>query len=134
MAREGIMDIAHHRHAPQKYRDEMNFAEFPIASVSDTIPDNQKTLEFTDVITDSSSGMPVTRTLTLAAAAKSGLPTALDDQLLLGLMQLSCDQGFVDRNVHFSRYELIKLRGWRDESKSYTRIEDSLNRWTGVTL
>ena len=31
-----------------RYRDELNFAEFPIASVSDTIAEGQKTLEFTD--------------------------------------------------------------------------------------
>ncbi|QDV33721.1 replication initiator protein A [Tautonia plasticadhaerens] len=134
MSKEGVAEILPHRHGPQRYRDELNFAEFPIASVSDTVAENQKTLEFTDEIFDPSSGKPVARTLTITAADKFGLPTALDDEVLLGLMQLSCDQGFTDRKVHFSRYELIKLLGWRDESKSYKRIEDSLNRWTGVTL
>lgn len=135
MTKDGLAEVLPPRgHGPQRYRDELNFAEFPIASVSDTIAENQKTLEFTDEIFDPSSGKPVTRTLTITAADKFGLPTALDDEVLLGLMQLSCDQGFTDRKVHFSRYELIKLLGWRDESKSYKRIEDSLNRWTGVTL
>ena len=117
-----------------RYRDELNFAEFPIAAVSDTVPDNQKTLEFTDEIFDPSSGKPVTRTLTITAADKFGLPTALDDEVLLGLIQLTSEQQFRDRRVHFSRYGLIKLLGWRDESKSYKRVEDSLNRWAGVTL
>ena len=120
---------SHHR-----YRDELNFAEFPIAAVSDTIPDNQKTLEFTDEIFDPSSNRTVTRTLTITAADKFGLPTALDDEVLLGLIQLTSEQQFRDRRVHFSRYGLIKLLGWRDESKSYKRVEDSLNRWAGVTL
>jgi hypothetical protein len=117
-----------------RFRDELNFAEFPIASVADTIADNVKTLEFTDEIFDPSAGKTVPRTLVITAADKFGLPTALDDEVLLGLIQLSCDRGFADRKVHFSRYELIKLLGWRDESKSYKRIEESLNRWTGVTL
>jgi len=134
MSKEGVAEILPARHGPGRYRDELNFAEFPIASVSDTIADNQKTLEFTDEIFDPSTGREVARMLTITAADKFGLPTALDDEVLLGLMQLSCDQGFTDRKVHFSRYELIKLLGWRDESKSYKRIEDSLNRWTGVTL
>lgn len=135
MTKDGVAEVLPQRgHGPQRYRDELNFAEFPIASVSDTVSENLKTLEFTDEIFDPSSGRPVTRTLTITAADKFGLPTALDDEVLLGLMQLSCDQGFSDRKVHFSRYELIKLLGWRDESKSYKRIEDSLNRWTGVTL
>lgn len=120
--------------AGHRYRDEMNFAEFPLAAVSDVVPEGLKTLEFTDEITDPSTGKPVTRTLTVTAADKFGLPTALDDELLLGLVQLSSEKGFVDRKVHFSRYELIKLLGWRDESKSYKRVEDALNRWTGVTL
>lgn len=119
---------------PHRFRDELNFAEFPIAAVADTVADNVKTLEFTDEIFDPSTNKTVTRTLAITAADKFGLPTALDDEVLLGLMQLSCDQGFTDRRVHFSRYELIKLLGWRDESKSYKRIEDSLNRWAGVTL
>jgi hypothetical protein len=29
---------------------------------------------------------------------------------------------------------LIRILGWRDDSKSYARVEASLNRWTGVTL
>ena len=135
MSNDGLAEILPARTGThQRYRDELNFAEFPIASVSDTIADNQKTLEFSDEIFDPSTGTNVTRTLTITAADKFGLPTALDDEVLLGLMQLSCEQGFSERKVHFSRYELIKLLGWRDESKSYKRIEDSLNRWTGVTL
>lgn len=135
MSKEGIAETPPPRALGQsRYRDELNFAEFPIASVADTVADNVKTLEFTDEIFDPSTGKPVTRTLSITAADKFGLPTALDDEVLLGLMQLSCDRGFEDRKVHFSRYELIKLLGWRDESKSYKRIEESLNRWTGVTL
>ena len=133
MNREGAAEPLH-AHSGQRYRDEMNFAEFPIASVSDTIALGQKTLEFTDEIFDPSTNRTVPRTLVITAADRFGLPTALDDEVLLGLVQLSCNQGFSGRKVHFSRYELIELLGWRDESKSYRRIEESLNRWTGVTL
>ncbi len=121
-------------HPNSGFRDEMNFAEFPLASLSDRVADNQKTLEFTDTIEDSSTGKDVVRTLVITAADKFGLPTALDDELLLGLIKLSVEQGFTDPKVYFSRYELIKKLGWRDESKSYRRVEDGLNRWTGVTL
>jgi hypothetical protein len=135
MGNEGLAEAAHAKPASHpRYRDELNFAEFPIAAVSDVVPDNQKTLEFTDEIFDPSSGKTVARTLTITAADKFGLPTALDDEVLLGLIQLTSEQEFRDRRVHFSRYGLIKLLGWRDESKSYKRVEDSLNRWAGVTL
>lgn len=134
MTKEGKVEVMPARHGPHKFKDELNFAEFPIAAVSDTVPENQKTLEFTDEIFDPSSGKNVTRTVTITAADKFGLPTALDDEVLLGFFQLSIEQGLVDPKVHFSRYEVIKLLGWRDESKSYRRIEDSLNRWAGVLL
>jgi len=38
------------------------------------------------------------------------------------------------RRVAFSRYHLIRLLGWRDEGRSYQRLDTSLNRWLGVTL
>jgi hypothetical protein len=126
--------LSHKPGGANYYRDELNFAEFPIASVADTIPENVKTLEFTDEIFDESAKRPVLRTLVITAADKFGLPTALDDEVMVALTQLSAETDFADRKVHFSRYQLIKLLGWRDDSKSYKRIEDSLNRWAGVTL
>ena len=38
------------------------------------------------------------------------------------------------RKVLFTRHQLLQVLGWRDESKSYERLEASLNRWTGVAL
>lgn len=118
----------------RSYRDEMNFAEFPLASISDRLPQDQKTLTFTDTIFDQGANKPVTRTLTISASDEYGLPTALDDEVILGLIQLTNQADFQDRKVHFTRYELIKLLGWRDDTKSYSRISESLKRWLGVTL
>src|SRR6185436_664625 len=72
--------------------------------------------------------------LTITASDEHGLPTAPDDEVILGLIQLSKLQHFADRKVHFTRYQLLQLLDWRDESKSYARLETSLNRWAGVTL
>ena len=74
------------------------------------------------------------RRLTISASDKFGLPTALDDEVILGLVQLSKADNFANRQVQFSRYQLVHLLGWRDEGKSYTRLEESLKRWLGVTL
>src|SRR5262249_48049033 len=41
---------------------------------------------------------------------------------------------FTDRTVHFSRYQLLHLLGWRDDGKSYRRLEEALDRWMTVTL
>lgn len=119
---------------PTDFRDEMNFAEFPISSVADTIPAGQKTLVFRDRIFDRGKQAPTSRTLTVSASEKFGLPTALDDEVLLGLVQLSHARKFQDKRVYFTRYQLIRLLDWRNETKSYERISESLGRWLGVTL
>lgn len=115
-------------------RDELNLAEFPLSSISTRTDPSQQTMVFEDRIWDKNRQEMVTRKLTIAASSEFGLPTALDDEIVLGLIQLSRNHGFQDRKVHFSRYQLIQVLGWRDESKSYARIEESLNRWIGVTL
>jgi len=115
-------------------RDELNLAEFPLSAISTrTDPDKQK-LVFEDTLWDSSQRKSVTRRLVISASTEYGLPTALDDEIVLGLIQLAKIQRFAERKVHFSRYQLIQILGWRDESKSYARIEESLKRWVGVTL
>ena len=58
----------------------------------------------------------------------------MDDEVVLGLIQLSSADKFQSSRVYFSRYALIRLLGWRDEGKSYRRLSESLRRWLGVTL
>lgn len=115
------------------YRDELNFAEFPLAAINDTTK-GKKTLVFGDVVFDRGQDKPVTRRLTITASDEYGLPTPLDEEVLVGLIQLTCKQGFTDRKIYFTRYELIKLLDWRLEGQSYQRITESLKRWLGVTL
>ena len=115
-------------------RDEMNLAEFPLATLADRAPRGCKTLVYEDRIWDRGQGEDRVRRLTISASAKYGLPTAIDDEVILGLVQVSKAAGFVDRQVRFSRYQLIQLLGWRDEGRSYRRLNQSLKRWLGVTL
>lgn len=115
-------------------KDEMNFAEFPLAAIADRVPDDQKTLVFEDQLFDSGRSEMITRRLTITASEKFGLPTSLDDEVILGLIQLSRKSRFADRKVNFSRYQLIQELGWRHEGRSYERLEKSLKRWLTVTL
>jgi len=115
-------------------RDEMNLAEFPIASLSSRPDKTVKTLQFKDRSWDRSRRTWTTRRLTISASEKYGLPTALDDEVILGLIQLTRETEFASRRVFFSRYQLIRLMGWRNEGKSYCRLETSLKRWIGVTF
>lgn len=116
------------------FRDELNFAEFPIAAVSDRLPAGQKTLTFTDTIFDQGRNARVSRKLTISGSDNHGLPTALDDEVILALIQLTGSGGFAAKKVHFTLYQLVQLLGWRDDGRSYKRLVESLKRWVGVTL
>lgn len=119
---------------PSLGRDELNLAEFPIALLSETIPQGVKSLEFKDQIFDSGKKKLLNRKLTIEGSETYGLPTAKDDEIILGLLQLSKRNGFSDRKVEFSRFELISVLGWPNTGQSYARIEKALHRWVGVTL
>src|SRR3954470_15493913 len=116
------------------YKDELNLAEFPIAALTDRVPDGQTTLVFEDKL-EQKDGPPIIRRLTIMAPSKHGLPTAMDDEVMVGLIQLTKRRNnYTDPKVAFSRYELIELLGWPQNGQSYQRIEEALHRWVGVVL
>lgn len=120
--------------AENAFKDELNLAEFPIAALTDRIPDGQMTLIFEDRL-EQRDGPPIVRRLTVSAPPTHGLPTAMDDEVIVGLIQLTKRRNnFTDQKVWFSRYELIELLGWPQTGPSYRRIEEALHRWVGVVL
>jgi Replication initiator protein A len=107
-------------------RDEMNLAEWPTTLLSDHAPDDVKTLRFED----GQGGH-----LTITGSDAYGLPTASDADVLIGLIQLTkFRNNFTEAKVHFTRYELLCLLNWHNIGKNYRRLDQSLNRWMGVTL
>ena len=64
-------------------KDELNLAEFPIAALTDRIPDGQTTLVFEDRL-ERRDSTPIVRRLTIMGTHKHGLPTSLDDEVLGG--------------------------------------------------
>ncbi|MEW4571266.1 replication initiator protein A [Tautonia sp. JC769] len=127
-------DFADEATAEPAFKDELNLAEFPIASLADRVPDGQTTLVFEDRL-DRRDGPPIVRRLTIMGTAKHGLPTSMDDEILVGLIQLTKRwNNFTEPKVSFSRYELIELLGWPQTGQSYRRIEEALHRWVGIVL
>ena len=116
-------------------RDELNLAEFPLTALCRHVPPGCKVLTFEDRIRDQGTGEMVTRRLTISADDQYGLPTSRDDDVIVGLIQLTkAVNNFADRTVPFSRYQLIDLLGWPDNGQSLQRVDESLKRWLGVTL
>lgn len=115
-------------------RDEMNLVEFPLAGISNRSPKGKETLVFENTIWDKRQRVAVNKRLTVAASAEYGLPTALDDEVILGLVQLANASQFANRMIRFVPAELFRVLGWREEGRSYQRLETSLKRWLGITL
>ncbi|GAA4470017.1 replication initiator protein A [Novipirellula rosea] len=114
--------------------DEMNFAEFPLAAISKRIDDGKKTVTFENVIFDRKERRNVVRRLTLSGSDRYGLPIVSDEDVLLGCIQLTRLQGYRSSEVQFSRYELLKLLAWPDNTRNYQRLAQSLRRWKGLTI
>jgi hypothetical protein len=114
-------------------RDEMNLAEFPLTVLSKRVDPKVKTLEFQDQIINK-SGKPVKRLWTITGADKFGLPTSSDDEVLLGLLKLTVDHQLEERKVFFTRYELLKILRWTTEGRSYSRLQNALDRLSGVRI
>jgi len=115
--------------------DELNFAEFPICLFSSNpvhVAASGKTIEFQDEIPNPATpGTPITRTVTVTGTDKYGLPTALDDWVILGLFQMAKLQDFPER-LNFTRYHLLKLLGWGTNSRDYRKLTECLRRIQGV--
>lgn len=111
----------------------MNLAEFPLAMLSTRGNPKVKTLEFRDVV-KGKNGELLNRDWIITGADKFGLPTASDDEVLLGLLKLTVDEGMVDRKVYFTRYELLRILRWTTEGRSYTRLQRALDRLSGVRI
>lgn len=116
-------------------RDEMNLAEFPIALLSDRAPKGQKAIKFQDQIYDKLRNEIITRKVIIEGSEEYGLPTAVDDEVVLALLQLSKQSNdFASREVQFTRLQLVNTLGWPNDGRSYRRIALSLQRIASITL
>jgi hypothetical protein len=132
---KAIRDAADEKeYDPASGVDELNLAEFPLASVSDRFLGGEKTVVFEDTVFCREQRRHLPRRLTISGSDRYGLPTAKDDDILLACIQISKLSDFASPEVHFSRYEILKLLRWPDEAKNYSRISTSLRRWKGLTV
>jgi Replication initiator protein A len=118
---------------PTHGKDEMNFAEHPIALLTDRVPKGQRSLIYEDTVYSQRRRKLIPRKRVIEGSQEYGLPTATDDTVILALIQLTkLKNDFSQREVDFTRLELIHMLGWPNEGKSYDRIKLSLIRIKGV--
>ena len=87
MELENEQDVSSLLLAPGK--DEMNFAEHPIALLTDRVPKGQRTLIYEDSVYSPRRKKMVPRKRVIEGSQEYGLPTATDDMMILGLIQLT---------------------------------------------
>jgi hypothetical protein len=93
-----------------------------------------KTWEVEHQVWDKRLKREVTRRLIITGADKWGLPRPIDEQVLIGLQMLTYESGYVSQRVEFTRYQLCRRIGWEPDGRSYSRIEESLDRMKATTL
>ena len=49
-------------------------------------------------------------------------------------MKLTVGNGFRERKIYFTRYELLKILRWTTEGRSYTRLQNAFDRLSGVRI
>jgi hypothetical protein len=120
-----------------KGKDELTLAEFPLGLAGKDPTRRGKTAAtYQDLIRDSSTGAPVTRTVTIQGSEEFGLPTYYDEEILFGVLQLTNLQRKGDdwpTEIRFSRYHLAKILGLKTDGRTYRRIWDSLHRLANTT-
>jgi hypothetical protein len=112
-------------------QDEFNFAVFPIAVLDKRAQKSTSYLTFTENIT--SNGREIQRIWTVLPHQIEGLPSTIDEDVYVALMELSHEQGG-SKKVFFSRYDLIKRLGWPMNAKHYERLESSLRKLAAVRI
>lgn len=116
-------------------RDELNLAEFPLTALAHRVSPDCRELVYQDHIRDQNSGEVIPRKLTITGDVKYGLPTSLDDDVIVALIYMTKEaNNFTARTVPFSRMAAVELLGWPRNGQSLRRLDESLNRWLGVTL
>jgi len=87
--------------------EELNLLEFALGLLDTRPPDGKSTLVFEDSIFDEAAKKRIARKVTIASPTIYGLPTHLDQDVLVGAMQLTwLKNRFESEHVEFSNYEL----------------------------
>jgi hypothetical protein len=63
-----------------------------------------------------------------------GLPAFQAEEVYVAMMEVSHRQGFENRKVHTTRYELLKIMKWGDTGQYYRRLREILEQLLAVTI
>lgn len=115
-------------------RDELNLADWKVGVAKYQQPrhDDRKKLDrFTTMISRKDG---THQRVTREAPASVGLPTAVDDDVILACQYLTFINKYESDVVHFQPSELITILGWPHNDDSRQRLKKSFERLTKVSI
>lgn len=114
-------------------KDEMNLIELPFTLLTKRNPKGFKTIE-RRWSGKGEDGQERKFYKTITGSDKWGLPTFIGEEVYLACMELSYKQGFKDRKVCTSQYDILKLLGWGFGGSCYERLIKAFNQLIGISI
>lgn len=115
---------------------ELNFAEFPIAHLSQRLPEgiDRFKINYSDFIRGR-DGVLVERNWTVKSSADHGLGGPSSISVLMELMQIWKEQGFEKDRIYIgSYYNLLKRLGWNTGGSNYKQLDLDLKSLYGLSI
>ena len=119
---------------PNVISDEMNLAEFPLSMIGERVPLGVDRLVFEDVESSSENGDHQVRRITVLGQEPFGLPTSVDDEVLMGCLRATKDAGFADRKVAFEPAAFLRSIQWKTDGPAYARLRRALDRYSTLSV
>ncbi|MAT69230.1 MAG: hypothetical protein CMJ58_06855 [Planctomycetaceae bacterium] len=114
--------------------DELNLAEFPLSSLGERTPKGVDELVFEDEYIDPVSGDPYPRRITVRGQKPFGLPTCVDDEVLIGCLRATKEAGFSSRKVQFAPRKFLQSLRWRTDGPAYAKLKRGLDRYATISV
>ncbi|WP_197529379.1 replication initiator protein A [Botrimarina mediterranea] len=112
----------------------MNLAEFPLSTIGERPPAGVDRLVFEDEATDPDTGERCLRRVTVLGQAPFGLPTSVDDEVLMGCLRATKEAGFESRRVDFEPASFLRAMRWKTDGPAYARLRRALDRYSTISV
>ena len=121
-------------------RDHLNLAEFPISVLQRQQPvgeDGKKIdlISYRANVKDRNTGQIVPQVVTLETSSRHGLPTPVDETIVLALIYLGKQaDNFKSNRVAFTPNQIFTVVGWSPKGQNYERLRGVLRRLKHLTI
>jgi hypothetical protein len=115
--------------------EEMNLVEWPLGLLCDQRRPGENTIVCSDSHWDAATGRYIQRRVTVTGGDAWGLPTSQDVDVLLALMKLTnARNGFSERMLRLSLYEIRCSLLWPSDGRYKRRLREAMLRLFGVSI